>query len=303
MKTRFLSILAILSLSVAAGAQQHSAFDTALALHRNGIEAAAPIFGYNLKAGNWTIHQLPCPAMTRTTLLRYVRRFPDGSESIFTAVVPVQSGPVQIVPVLYAGRTPFTPAPKDPRNVALFNRLVPTSIIRRDLSSQDKWIDLGSCYAYMTGSNALAGPDHVIGIAGAPAPFLHYDPHSRAATLTFADRDSYGAYRLWSLRFNHRGRLTAASTQNYAVPTAGKWELVPSRTAPSATPPGARLPEQAVQHAAIHPASPKARQPQTREQFQEQGWKFIPNPPQPPEKFTPNAPQPPAKVTPNPPSQ
>lgn len=326
MKFSVVPVLAVLIVSLGAGAQQtpavSAAGEVALTAHRDAIARSALIYGYNLKAGGWAIHQLPCTAMLGTVMLRYTRRFPGGAESLFTVLAPRGAGSVSMVPVLYAGRTPFTPAPGNPRNVALFNRLVAVSGTRRGLASRSQWQELGACYAYMTGANALAAPGRSIGVAGAPTPFLHAGARGKGTTVTFADRDSFGAYRLWSLRFDAHGRMTAASVRDYVVSSAkphlgnrphlehkarSAKRLVTATKTPLPKQPEtvAALPPSGTVPTSSNPADERAGGQSVgsadRVQTGEQGWKPIRNPPQPPSKFIPSAPQPPSKFIPNPP--
>lgn len=310
MRFRAVSVLTVLVASLGAGAEQHVALNAAgraaLAAHRAGIAAAAPIYGYDLAKGSWTIQQLSCAAMPKTVMLRYTRRFPDGAESMFTVLAPRGVGTVTVVPVLYAGRTPFTPAPDNPRNVALFNRLVLPSTAQDALASRSQWRELGACYATMTGANAIAAPGKAIGVAGAPAPFLHLEARGKGKTLTLADRNDVGAYRLWTMRFNARGRLTTASVQNYVVPSTKTQEARAAATQTNAALPKT-LETEPVPPASTEvggkPSRQNARLRQTKDRAKERGWTFIRNPPEPSAKFIPNAPRPPAKFIPNPPGE
>src|SRR6185312_9186357 len=134
-----------------------------------GIASAAKIYGYDLGAGNWTLDQIQCVVMPKVSLLHYRETFPDGTESRFTAVVPLAGeGRVHIVPVLYRNATPYLPAPLNPRNYALFNQLV------QGTAAKGTWRDLSACYAALTGAGS--GVRSELGIAGAPRPTVHTDP-------------------------------------------------------------------------------------------------------------------------------
>ncbi len=105
-----------------------SAADSAtVQMRQRELAEAARIYGYNIEEGNWSYEQTLCAPMPETILLHYSQKFSDATESLFTAVVPRASGRIGIVPVLYRNATPFVPAPKNPRNYALFNNLNATS--------------------------------------------------------------------------------------------------------------------------------------------------------------------------------
>ncbi|MGC2162423.1 MAG: hypothetical protein WA634_10965 [Silvibacterium sp.] len=183
------------------------------------LAESAKIYGYNLQAGNWSYEQTLCPSMPSTVLLHYFQRFPDGTESLFTAAIPRGPGRLRIVPVLYHNAAPYVPAPRNPRNYALFNELVPSSIASADIASNKSWLELSACYAELTGTSINFSSNRTadIGIAEAPSATIHVDAKGKTAHVMFADRDGSQAYRMWSISFNHEGRVIAAGTENYSV--------------------------------------------------------------------------------------
>lgn len=205
---------------------QHIAANAINAADRAAIESrsteltlAARIYGYNLEAGNWTYEQTLCAAMPDTILLHYFQDFPDGTESIFTALMPRGTGRVRIVPLLYHNATPFLPAPKNPRNYALFNELVPRSIAGKDAAASRNWLELGACYAELTGvpTNLPSGANPDIGIAGAPSATIYLNVQDKTTRVTFADREGERIYKIWSIAFSQDGRITAAGTEDRSV--------------------------------------------------------------------------------------
>lgn len=297
---------------------------------------ATRIYGYNIEAGNWTYDQTLCAFMPQTILLRYRQIFPDGTESLFTALVPRESGRVRIVPVLYRNATPFVPAPQNPRNAALFNELVPPEIAARALSADGDWLELGACYAEMTGARVHLPPGATvrIGVADAPTATLHLDSKTRTSRITFADQVTASQYRVWSIALNRQGRVTSARTQDYPIYIAKTTSPVVSPSLPSSQPATGLAPENAsatqgiqpkpgIPAPSIQPVQPAYSSPQTQQpaiagmrpatpqpeavrpsatdQTNEPGWKFIPQAPLPPSKFVPSAPPPPSKIIPEPP--
>jgi hypothetical protein len=192
---------------------------TALEAHLGELTQVARIYGYNMEAGNWNYEQTLCAVMPDTILLHYFQDFPNGTESILTALVPRGEGRVRIVPLLYHNATPFLPAPKDPRNYALFNELVPQSIAGKDAAASRNWLELSECYAELTGvpTNLPAGPNLDVGIAGAPSPTIYVDVPNKTTRVTFANREGERTYKIWSIAFNRDGKITAAGTEDRSV--------------------------------------------------------------------------------------
>lgn len=303
---------------------------------RSEIIESAEIYGYNLVAGNWTYRQTLCAPLPQTILLHYSERFPDGTESLFTALVPRGQGRVRIVPVLYRNATPFVPAPRNPRNYALFNSLVPQNIAAQELASLHNWLELSACYAEMAGAdiNIPKGGSVEAGVASAPTATIHIDSQHKSSLVTFADRETRGTFRVWSISYNHAGRVTAAGTEAYpvypsrtAAPQPVEAAQTPEATAPEQAPAPveASVPTQpssapplsastvkantvaegsASSTPAPQPAAPANAVEQTSQtQTTEPGWKFIPQAPQPPSKIIVSAPQPPSKIVPPPPNR
>lgn len=225
-----------------APAYQHLAPDAMSAADRAAVQArqreiadAAQIYGYSFEAENWAYEQTLCAAMPETILLHYVRQFPDGTESLFTALLPRGTGRVRIVPVLYHNMTPFVPAPKNPSNYALFNELVPPANGGTGVAPGGKWLQMSACYAEMTGGRVNYARDSDLGlrIAGAPSPTIHLNVQDKTTRVTFADREGERTYRVWSVSFNRRGRITAAATEDRSVVAAKTTPPVQ----PAATPP------------------------------------------------------------------
>lgn len=232
------------------------------------IKESARIYGYDLETGTWRSTQARCAALPDVILLHYLKIFPDGAQSRFTAVVPRVAGSVRIVPVLYHGATPFVPAATNPRNYALFNQLVQQS------GGEPNRLELSGCYAELTGGDSGPLPETRPAIAGAPEPTVHLEPESKSSSVTLASRSTPESYQVWVVSFNDKGQVTKATAR---VQPAGP-----------GTPSTRTVPEE---HAEAHTA--------VKTPAVEPGWKYIPQPPDPPTKFIPAAPQPPEKVMPN----
>lgn len=268
-----------------------------------GIASAARIYGYDLAAGNWTMEKVQCSVMPTVSLLHYHQAFPDGTESRFTAVVPLAgSSRVRIVPVLHRNATPFLPAPVNPRNYALFNELVKGS------AAEGTWLNLSACFAALTGDGS--GLHSELGIAGAPGPTVHVDPDGKTHRVTFATREGQTGYTVWSVSLDRFGRVTdasIASKSEYAANTKPAYkahresrELAADREstidAEGARNQKATSPTNAKPALAVGARENSPQQPSS----DEAGWKFIPKAPDPSFKIIPNPPRPNEAVLPNP---
>jgi hypothetical protein len=305
----------------------------AVETHQRELVESARIYGYNLEAGNWNYEQTLCAPMPEIVMLHYYQDFPDKTESLFTALVPRQTGRVRVVPVLYHNATPFLPAPKNPHNYAVFNDLVASNFSGTESGNNRNWLALSACYAEMTGGpNLPSRPDADIGIAGAPSPTVHLDVRDKSTRVTLANREGDRTYKVWSIAFNKDGKIIAADTEDRSViaekyvpesqPTATA-EL-PETTQPEKTSPYAASPSTVATHPATAPSSaakpattttlnakpaisapsappPSAATVGTIEESSEPGWKYILHPADPRSTVVPPAPPPKEKTIPTPP--
>ena len=287
--------------------------------HQSALTESAAIYGYSL-AGNWSWEQVLCAPMPDTIMLHYSEQFPDGTESLFTALIPRDAGRVRVVPVLYRNATPFVPAPKNRVNYALFNQLVPQSIAHKTLTNIEL-LSLSACYAEMTGG--IAGMRSVTAkdatSIGLPVPMIYLDPKDHLARVTLPTLDQSRTYRAWDITFNKYGRVISADTEEHTLyasqgtsqpqpvaastaspASAPAYPPAPERTIAQPTPgaPPASAPVSVPMNAAVSPspvpATSAASQPGLH-------WKVIPPAPAPVWKSIPPAPPPPVKVIPSPP--
>src|SRR5271156_5170461 len=229
----------------------------------------AQFYGYDITTGNWTYDQAVCPQLPSTVLLHYLNKFPDGSESLFTALVPRNVGRIRIVPVLYRNASPFTPAVKNPQNFVIFNTLVPAEIARKDSSLDGRWLSLGVCYAEVVGGRPNVPNEPSLDVATIKAPLAPFriDATTNQRQVQFSDRDAAKVYTIWTISLNQNGRVTAADNEDYGTYVA---RIVQAPPPPSRTTP---LPAPVITTTTAPP---------------------------PPSSVTPAAPEPPSKIT-NPP--
>ena len=309
----------------------------ALESRQRELVESARIYGYNLEAGNWSYEQTLCAPMPGTIMLHYFQALPNGTESLFTALVPRAKGRIRIVPVLYRNATTFVTAPKNPHNYALFNDLVPSNIARREAGGGSNWLELSACYAELTGvpTNLPSAPNADIGIAGAPSPTVYVDVQHQSTVVTFGNREGERTYKIWTIGFNRDGRVIAASIEDRTVPAAVTAESSetsqPEKTtvqshqasagvtnppenksvepAPAGSP--APVTESNTQpttsstlsapRAASTPTQPTPAASITAEPPPEPGWKYVLHPAEPPSKIVPQAPSPAEKDSAEPP--
>ena len=315
-----LALALALSISHSANAQRLapdaiSVADSAALQARQGeIAAAARIYGYDLEEGNWSYQQAVCSPMPETILLHYIHKFPDGTESLFTAAVPRGAGRVRIVPVFYRNATPFVPAPKNPRNYALFNDLVPQAVSRSGTAANDNWLQLSVCYAELTGDSASVptGSGGELAIAGEPQATIHQDVQDHTTRVTFSGRESARGYIIWSVSFNKNGRVIAAGSEDHSVYVAKATPQVQPAAAASMPeanraeeiPEESQEPSAANAPSAVNPARasalPAANSACASEQASEPGWKVMPHPEEPDWKTMAPPSTPPEKVVPEP---
>lgn len=194
--------------------------ETRALLHgkRHDIVTEAAFFGYNLDAGEWNYDVAACSAMPDQMLLHYRRHYGDGAESLFTAIVPKESGRVWVVPVLYRNATPFRSATGSERSIAVFNRVVPPQLAAKAVQPDGNWLAFALCYADIVYGNAniLSRPGTETGLAHAPLPLLRVSEATSARAIVFTDRNAPGAYMVWNLILNDKGQLLAATAQQLA---------------------------------------------------------------------------------------
>lgn len=343
----FYGTFAVLALTFAAPSSSHAqqevmlqhlapegmsgADHAALDAHENELVESAEVYGYNLsvEAGNWNYGQTVCPAMPETIMLHYWRQFPDGTQSQFTALIPRQSGRARIVPVLYRNATPFTPASNDPRNFVLFNQLVPLPIASQGTSADGNWVELGMCYAEMTG--AFFGDLSAEGLRQTPPAVAHVDTQYNVIHVSLGSSEANGAYRYWNIAINKEGRVMTATSERYPTqvtkvvpqsPPPSEPELAPAAISTSATAPlpqptpepvagpvaasvqpmeagaaaSANAPAEVAPAKITVPEQPSAQQKETHSK--QPVWRVVPPAPAPVWRVIPPALQPRAKTVP-----
>lgn len=213
--------------------------------HGRGISIGAAIYGYDLTQGNWTIDQAVCPAFPDTLMVHYIAKYGDGTESLFTALVPRGRGRVRVVAALHRNAANYLPAVKDPRNFALFNGLVPAEIAKRDAGADGQWLTLGVCYAEMVGArpNVPDDPGLDVAMLRAPVATFRVDAAAKTRQVQFPDREGQHVFTIWTIALNRSGRVTGAMDEDYATYVARivKMQEPAGAAAPNAAEPAGKI--------------------------------------------------------------
>lgn len=193
-------------------AQQMDPADAAVIKKKHhDIATEAAFWGYDLNSGQWTADQVVCPDIPDAIVLHY-RRTGTKGESLFTAVVPRETGKVLIVPVLYKGSTPFEAAFNAKRTMSVFNQAVPAELAQRDAAPDGHWLQLAITYAVIAGAEPRVPkhPEQQPGLMQAPDPTLKVSEAEHTREIVFSDRQAPRKYTVWTVDLNHQGRVTDA---------------------------------------------------------------------------------------------
>lgn len=232
---------------------------------RRAIAREAAFFGYDLSTPVWTFRQIVCRPIPGYLLLHYRRVSRRGSLFVFTALVPRSSGRVYVVPVLYGNATPYRSAAASERTLAVFNRVVPPSLVEQALQPGGSWLQLAQCYAALAGAGGevLTASADRDAASPAPPPTLQFSAAGGNPAVTFAE-DRGSRISIWNVAFNRHGQAVSASESTRAAAAA---TAIPSPATPAAesasaaapTPaPAHKIPKSArKKHEPIHPAGPR----------------------------------------------
>jgi len=150
--------------------------------HRAEVAEAAEFNGYDLASGSWIQSQVLCPYAPNHVLMHYLKMSPDGSLSLFSALIPRDKGPVRIIPVLYSGGQALRVFGSTPAQRDLINQVISTKVLLEVPSGNADWATLGYCYA------ALAG--------GEPSSMSVTTPEETTPRLVLSP-----VYRAWARSF------------------------------------------------------------------------------------------------------
>ncbi len=302
--------------------------------HQREIVRSALIYGYNVDA-SYRYRQVACPLAPHHLILAYESTQPAGALSRFTAVLASDNGekhptsPVQILPILQYGMTPFRPAYSSPHSVEVFNRTVDPGPIASNQgtppaqypnlkgpSLKDPALTRSLCYLAMVGAEpaALRDPSVETATLQAPVPTQVFLDKERVQE-SFSIGSSSTAYQVWSLTYSADGRLLTVEEKESpvgAAPAILSAGAAPATSAPAAPFAASSAVASSVSASAVSAAPPVIvhRASSTREPVQTAPSRrnaapppaATALPPSPPMRFIPDAnmPMPPSRVLPAP---
>jgi len=193
------------------------------------IQEKAGFQSLDFNEGEWTYHQLLCPALPDHLLLRFSRNEGTREMSMFSAAIPRNGeGRVRIIPIVRKGYSLFSPAPIGPLTISAFNHI-------RGEENQEAppdWLGTGLCYAALAGANPRAMQVHHEGpeskdmpVTIGPTLLVAADG---GATIRFVDAAATPKPMEWNLMFDRKGKLLKAT---HAPAYVGRYQAraVPTR--------------------------------------------------------------------------
>lgn len=222
-----------------------------LSSRQSDLVRQARFYGFDIASGAWSVEQALCPMMPDTIMLHYLNRQPQGTESLFTALVPRDGGRIWIVPIYYQNATPYHPAAKNKRNYRVFNQRVPDGLAAEAVLPHGNWLAYAACYAEMVGGHPRIAmrtepKDKTLETT---APFVSLSKKFKIQEIRFADRVTDGTTEVWDMRFSPAGRVIGASWSGHEV------QPPVTRRIPSTMPVVRSTPEMPKARIS-HPASP-----------------------------------------------
>jgi len=171
------------------------------------LRQKAALAGFDLDRGPWTRQQMLCPVFPDHVLLLFTRNRGLGNLSMFSAVIPrAGENALFVVPILRRSETPYTPAPSNPRTIAIYNR------IRAGENPGKKvdWLTAGLCYAALSGAHVelppLKGSAAKHDVSLVMDSLLQLDTDG-SPSVQFLDVEVYDRPREWDLSFDNKGNL------------------------------------------------------------------------------------------------
>ena len=183
---------------------------------QSSIQEDAGVQNLEFNEGEWTYHQLVCPALANHIFLRFTRDTGTQQMSMFSASIPRNGdGRVRIIPIVRRGYSLFSPAPIAALTVAAFNKI--RSEENTDVPAD--WLGTGLCYAALAGANPQAelsqsgsGENGEVSsmIAATMSPSLEIQSNG-GATIRFVDVSATPRPMEWSMFFDPKGKLLKAN--------------------------------------------------------------------------------------------
>jgi hypothetical protein len=198
-------------------AGEMSAADRALLEQREvDVSRAAAFYGFDISDSHWAYQQIVCRSLPDHLMLSFQNDSVEHGPSRFVAVVPANGDKVQVVTEYAHGLLPFHAAWEKSTAYEAFNRMTATDRGEHELGPQSHWLNLGMCFAALTGHlPRVAEPRENVEASEAltkrngSTPIILIDP-GKDAEVDFSDV-SEARTGNWRLRFDNRGRLMKAA--------------------------------------------------------------------------------------------
>lgn len=184
-----------------------------LATRQADMVHSAALFGFNLQQEGWSFLQTVCPVLPKYVFLNYVR---DDGATHFAALVPRDSDPVAIVPVVHHRVVPFERSSDGTVSLDTFNKILASSQEAGKpgaVKINEDWVALAMCYAEMAGDHPVTVLTDTVTApiadrkAGSPTIRVESDG---GVLLEFSDVSSASQTIRWRVAFDRLGRVHSA---------------------------------------------------------------------------------------------
>jgi hypothetical protein len=193
--------------------------DAALLARREAdVSRAAAFYGFDISdSHSWTYQQVVCRALPEHLILAFTNQTSPKGPSRFVAVVPHDSGDVELVADVTHGLLPYRPAWKSSNAYSVFNRMVVAERGEHAVRSNSHWLNLAMCYVAVAGGTIPQVADPLDDLAASEAlakrdgstPIIRIGDHG-AADVAFSDVQQPRRTANWTLSFDRDGRLKKA---------------------------------------------------------------------------------------------
>ncbi|MGI8772341.1 MAG: hypothetical protein ACR2JE_12990 [Acidobacteriaceae bacterium] len=208
----------IVTLPVRTAAEMTKEDAALLARREADVSRAAAFYGFDISDSiAWTYRQVVCSALPEHLILAFTNETSAKGPSRFVAVVPHDTGDVQVVSDVSHGLLPYHPVWKSGNAYSVFNRMVVADRGERALRSDSRWLNLAMCYVALAGGTIPQVADPFDDVAASEAlvkrdgvtPIIRVGDHG-AADVVFSDVQQPRRTANWVLSFDRDGRLKKA---------------------------------------------------------------------------------------------
>ena len=177
----------------------------------SSIAEQAKYSNLEFNEGQWAYQQVVCPALPNHIFLRFLRNNGTGDVTVFTASIPRgEEGRVRIIPIQRRGYSLFSPAPINALTISAFNHIRAEENPDNASGPAPDWLGTALCYAALAGGHPQAATltEHPEAEKFPPAgTALLSVGNNGGAVLAFTDVSTASHPMLWSMTFDHKGKL------------------------------------------------------------------------------------------------